>query len=285
MGRGVVIAGLAALGLMAAGAAPGWSQGLPPAVASSAKPVAAPRDFIPGYLPKGAWPSSLAVLPPAPAAGSATQARDEAEAKQARALKGSARWDLAAEDADLYFPAAADTYACALGIRVSQEGTPHLYTLLRRTLADAAIATGQAKHKYQRPRPFMTSAGGAICTPKDEDSLRKDGSYPSGHSAIGWTWALTLAAAAPDRQDPILARGRTFLQSRVVCNVHWLSDTEAGAMVGSAVFARLQDEAEFRTDLQAAKAEIETARAAGKAPTRDCAAEAAALASDPIDQP
>ena len=37
-------------------------------------------------------------------------------------------------------------------------------------------------------------------------------------SAIGWTWALTLSEISPDQTDAILARGRAFGESRVVCN-------------------------------------------------------------------
>lgn len=240
--------------------------------------------FLPGYLPKGAKPDSLSFVPPAPAADSATQIRDDASDKAALALKGGPRWDLAAKDANLRFPAAADTFSCAVGVKIAPDTTPHLYTLLRRTLADAGGATGPTKNKYQRPRPFMVR-GGDICTPEDAEDLRHNGSYPSGHSAIGWDWALILAEAAPDRQDAILARGRAFMQSRVICHVHWRSDTEEGALVGSAVFARLQSQPEFRADLEAARSEIVAARAAGERPTRDCAAEAAALALDPPSQP
>ena len=41
----------------------------------------------------------------------------------------------------------------------------------------------------------------ATCTPAEETMLREDGSYPSGHNAIGWAWALILAEIAPERAD------------------------------------------------------------------------------------
>ncbi len=237
-----------------------------------------------GYLPKGATPDSLAIIPPAPDPHSPTQARDDAAAKAAQAFRGSPRWTLATQDADLTFPAAADDYACAVGVRIGAETTPRLYQLLRRTLTDAGLSTYPTKTKFQRPRPFMV-AGGSTCTPQDEKMLRGDGSYPSGHSAVGWAWALILAEAAPDRATQILARGRGFMQSRVVCNVHWQSDIEAGATMGAAVVARLHDEPDFRAYLEAARSEIAAARTAGQAPQRDCAAEASAAASAPLLQP
>jgi len=276
-------AGLLAAALMAGGVAAIAQTASNPEVPATTMPAGMP-DILQGYLPRGAVPNSLDVLPPAPTRNSATQKRDVASAAAARKLKGSARWDVARQDADLSFPNAADDYSCALGVKVSKETTPHLYTLLRRTLTDAGLSTYPTKNQYMRARPF-TVTGGPICTPDQADMLRKDGSYPSGHSAIGWTWALILAEAAPDRADAILARGRAFMESRVVCNVHWLSDTEAGAMMGSTVAARLHDEPAFRADLEAARAEIASARAAGAKPTRDCSAEAAALASAPFKLP
>ena len=108
--------------------------------------------------------------------------------------------------------------------------------------------------------------------------LRNDGSYPSGHSAIGWGWALLLTEIIPDRTDAILARGRAFGHSRVICNVHWQSDIDAGKLIAAATVARLHADPAFRADLEAARSEVAAARSAGSAPPGDCAAEAASLA-------
>jgi len=270
------------LSLLLAAAAVSAGVAIAQAPATTTAPAMHPAPAMQGgYLAKGTAPSSLTLLPAPPAKGSATQARDNAMARIARGLKGSPRWS---QDADLKFPGAANTYSCAVGVDINPTSTPRLYTLLTRTLIDAGLATYPTKIKYQRPRPFMI-AGGDICTPAADAGLRKDGSYPSGHSSVGWAWALILAEAAPDRQDAILARGRAFMQSRVICNVHWLSDTEAGALVGTAVVARLNDDPVFRADLEAARSEIAAARAAGLTPTRDCKAESAALSNDPMPAP
>jgi acid phosphatase (class A) len=237
-----------------------------------------PPGYLPGYLPRGAAPNSLTLLPAPPAPGSAAQARDDAAAKAAVAASGGRRWAQAIEDADLHFPEVAETFSCAVGVRITEADTPRLYGLLRRTLVDVGLSTYPTKMKYQRARPFM-SDGGSTCTPSEEAALRKDGSYPSGHSAVGWGWALILVEAAPERADAILARGRAFGQSRIACNVHWLSDVEEGRVMASATVARLHDEAAFEADLTAAKAEIDSARAKGLSPSRDCAKEAAQMAA------
>ena len=103
------------------------------------------------------------------------------------------------------------------------------------------------------------------CSPEDEEYLRKDGSYPSGHTAIGWAWALILSELAPDRIDAILARGRAFGESRVVCNVHWHSDVAEGRFIGASAVARLHADPGFRADLEAAKKELEAVRAKAEA--------------------
>ena len=239
--------------------------------------MALPPGYLAGYLPAGGAPNSLTLLPAPPVPGSAAQARDDEAATASVAHVGGPRWTQAIEDADLHFPKAAETYSCALGVRITQADTPRLYVLLRRTLVDVGLSTYPTKRKYQRARPF-TVDGAPSCTPGEEAALRKDGSYPSGHSAVGWGWALILVEASPEQADAILARGRAFGQSRVACNVHWLSDVEEGRVMASGVVARLHDDATFRADLAAAKAEIASAHAKGLGPTRDCAKEAAQLA-------
>lgn len=247
-------------------------------VAQQAAPAPAPVPAPGGYLPRGGAPSSLAMVPPPPAADSAAQARDDAAARAAQAAQSGPRWDVATLDADLTTPESVRAFSCAADVDISPATTPKTYAMLRKTLIDVGLSTYPTKTKYQRQRPFMVSSVTTICSPAFEALLRKDGSYPSGHSAVGWGWALILAEATPDRIDPILARGRAFGHSRMICNVHWLSDTEEGRIMAAATVAKLHTVPEFRADLEAVRAEIAEARAAGKRPTRDCAAEAAALA-------
>jgi len=174
------------------------------------KPAAVPEirpGILAGYLQSEVLPNSLALIPPPPAKGSAAQALDEEINRKSLALRGTPRWDLAAKDAELMFPEAAGTFSCALGIPITEKDTPYLYLLLRRTLADAGLSTYTAKNQYQRKRPFMVNKE-STCTPDEEAHLMKDGSYPSGHTAIGWAWALILSEIASERADAILARGR-----------------------------------------------------------------------------
>jgi acid phosphatase (class A) len=159
---------------------------------------------------------------------------------------------------------------------ISEERTPHLYLLLRRTLTDVGLSTYAAKNHYQRERPFLLNEE-AICTPDEQAEIEKDGSYPSGHTAVGWAWALMLSELVPERTDAILARGVAYGESRNVCNVHWYSDVVQGKVIGAGTVARLHAEPDFRADMDAARSELANVRAQGLKPTRDCTAEAAAL--------
>jgi acid phosphatase (class A) len=235
--------------------------------------------YVKGYLTAAELPDSLALLPPPPAEGSAALEADREAFRVLTALRSGPRGELATKDANLQFPQAAETLSCALGIQISEQATPHLNMLLRRTLSDAGLATYKAKDAYKRARPFVVFKA-PTCTPTHEASLAKDGSYPSGHSSAGWAWALILTELAPDHADALLQRGRAFSQSRGVCGVHWKSDIEAGRLVGAATVARLHGNATFKAQMAAARNEIDQARTQGQVPPpAGCAAEAAALAT------
>ncbi len=248
------------------------------AVPTGPEPVPEIRHgILQGYLDAVDYPDSLALLPPPPAEGSSAQATDTEISNRALTLQGSPRFELASLDNDLSFPNAAGHFACALDVPVTEADTPYLYQLLRRTLADAGLATYAAKNHYGRARPFLVN-GEANCAPEPEqEMLQGDPSYPSGHTSIGWAWALILTTLAPDRADEILSRGMAYGESRVFCNVHWPSDVAAGRIIGAAAVAVLQSNADYLRDADQARREIADARARGLEPDRDCTAERKAL--------
>jgi len=233
--------------------------------------------YVIGYLDPADLPNAQKFLPPPPAAGSASLASDEETYSATRKLRGTPRWALATKDADLTFPNAAQTFSCALGLTISPEQTPHLNMLVRRVRADASRANDKAKDLYKRQRPYLAH-GDTSCTPQEK---HKNDSYPSGHSSIGWAWALVLAEIAPDRADRIFSRGLAFGESRVVCGVHWKSDVEAGRVVGASAVSRLHANPVFAAQLELARKEIEAARAAPAQLPLDCAAEERALSIKP----
>jgi len=229
-----------------------------------------------GYL-KQAAPDSLAISPPPPESGSLWAQLDEVIAGQALSLRGSARFEQARHDAEMYFPGSAQHFSCALGIPIDERHTPTLYRMMQRTQVDAGhYAVSHAKAYYRRTRPFMVN-GEPTCTPEQEDGLRLNGSYPSGHASIGWTWALMLAEIAPDRATGLIRRGRSYGHSRVVCNVHWYSDVVQGQALAASLAAVLNAHPEFSRDVMKAREEVMRARSLDLPLPHDCSAEEQAL--------
>jgi acid phosphatase (class A) len=228
-----------------------------------------PPPRVMGYLSPQELPDSLGLVPPPPVQGSPAFALDEQVSKKTLTLKGTPVWELATEDADLAFPHVVNVFTCAMGTPISEKETPRLYRLMQKSFVDAAGITFAAKDKYARPRPFMVNKQ-PTCSPAEETRMLKSGSYPSGHTSLGWAWALILSEVAPDRTNAVLARGRAYGQGRTVCNVHWQSDIMEGMVVGAAAVARLHGNAEFRADVEAARKEVADARAKGLQPTGNC---------------
>jgi membrane-associated phospholipid phosphatase len=226
-----------------------------------------------GYLTPALTPDGLAILPRPPAAGSPAHAADRAVFAQTRRLKGTARWGLATADVE---SDAFTHFGCALGMQLTAQSAPLTARLLDR--ASTAGVVDPVKAYFRVPRPYIGTRA-PICQARTRH-LAGNGDYPSGHAAGGWMEALILAELVPDRATAILARGRTYGESRAVCGAHSVSAVEAGWLAGAATTAALHGSAEFRADLDAARAELVRIRADAPAPdSKVCMAERAALAS------
>ena len=216
-----------------------------------------------GYLSAARLPDAATLLGAPPAPGSGTEAGDIATFAATRALQGTPRWSLATRDAVFGADALLQDFSCALGVRLNPADAPALHHLLSRIVVDSDAVDSHAKKVFKRPRPFVDHQG-PICVVK-ESWLARSYSYPSGHSTFAWTAALVLSEAVPDRATEILARARTYGESRVVCGVHYESDVEAGRIAASATFSALQAEPEYQRDLHAVRAELAALRSAGGA--------------------
>ena len=246
--------------------------------APAAAPVTTQRalfDMGPAYFP-GALPHGETLVGAPPSAGSEALARDERLSAAGLALYGTERFKLAGADADLGPGGVPAAFGCTAGVAISDAATPAIMHVLRRANADFGTSTSGVKALYNRARPFTVN-NKPTCTPDSEEALRHNGSYPSGHAAIGYGSGLLLAAIFPDKAAALTRRGVEFGESRRVCNVHWESDIEAGRVFAAATFARLQSDATFRDDL--AKAQAEAKALTSAAAPANCAAEAAALAA------
>lgn len=148
---------------------------------------------------------------------------------------------------------------------------------------DAGHASSTAKDYFRRLRPFQIDRG-ATCEPPEE--LRGSYDYPSGHTTRGWIWATLLAELMPDRSTALLARGRAYGESRIVCGVHNLSAVDAGRLTAAATLAAIHSKPAFQVDLAAARQELSSRRPATlPREAARCAAEAAALRQPDLRSP
>ncbi len=198
------------------------------------------------------------VLPPAPKTGSVEDQADRASFRATRALEGSARWRQAIGDADEAIPAMLADFTAAAGRPLSPTATPALAHLLTRMRSDVSAGVNAVKPVYARRRPFLVDAG-PVCQPRA--MLVNSFDYPSGHTSWGTAVAIVLAELVPARATEILARGRDYGDSRVICGAHNASAVAAGRQAGAAMVARLHGDSGFRTDLGAARRELDPALA------------------------
>lgn len=215
-----------------------------------------------GFLPVEQIGSSLNILPPPPQEGSADFEHDKAIYWEMKKLRDTDRGALAIQDANTSGNWQGRAFSEAMGFDINEKDTPEIYMLCRRLHLDVARSACRiAKDYYDRTRPFVYF-GDHTSTPGAEAYLSQNGSYPSGHTALGWGTALVLAEVNPARQEEIIRRGYEFGQSRLIVGAHWQSDVDAGRMVSSAAVARVHDDPEFQKHLKRAKAECRRVAAA-----------------------
>ncbi|MBQ7456625.1 MAG: phosphatase PAP2 family protein [Desulfovibrio sp.] len=213
------------------------------------------RSAVPDGINDAAMDTSL-LIPPPPAYDSTLMANDRAQYERGFTLRKTPRGEQATLDANL--KKAHTRFSEAFGYQISQETTPEIYALLQYVLPYVdKKATATAKKKYMRVRPYVLYNTNT-CYPEDEEHLRHTGSYPSGHSATSWGFALVLAEINPARKDAILERGFEMGQSRVICGYHWQSDVDAARISSAAAIALLHADPGFQAQMEKAKKEFDT---------------------------
>jgi acid phosphatase (class A) len=241
-----VTASLVLAGGVANAASPEWET--PPVSHKDVKPYFDARSLY------------TLVLPPPPLPDSATD-RDDVAAVMLRQQVDAARRQAAELDGKLLY----DRFADVFGQPVRRDVAPALVQLLNRAVRQVSGPAFAAKDVFRRLRPYQRLQLSHVCgkteVKPDPDSLKRT-SYPSGHTAYGWTTALVLARVAPDKAQALLQRAVEYADSRVICGMHFPSDVEAGRQLATAVVAHLDNLPEFQRDLEAARAELAAALAA-----------------------
>lgn len=205
-------------------------------------------------------PNAVHFLPPPPDTASAAFQYDRAQYRWGKEQRiDPVRLAIAVNDAIWSVDNICKIYSGVLGIDISQENTPAIYRMLTLGLLTTDQAGKLPKNHYMRTRPYVFFNDPTIY-PSDEKWLRTNGSYPSGHTILGWSAALLLTEVAPDKADTILARGYMYGQSRVIAGYHWQSDVDAARLVASAAVARLHADKRFIKLMKKARKEYKKMR-------------------------
>ena len=112
-------------------------------------------------------------------------------------------------------PDMAEQFSKPFGMEISKEKTPYIFHVLTRGVLTIRLCATKPKTTFIRMRPYVRYNEPTLI-PKDEDLLRDNGSYPSGHSIRGWAMTLLLCEINPAAQDDLLALGFQWGQSRVI---------------------------------------------------------------------
>ncbi len=216
------------------------------------------------YFTAEQLPDLIKCLPAPPAFDSPEFAADMARyvwGKQQRL--DTLRAEIARRDAVWSYEALLHEFAVPFGLEVTKESTPEIWKLIDASLKTSDAMRVAPKAYYLRQRPFERFNDKLLTD--EEDELRGEGSYPSGHTMRGWTCALLLAEIAPAHADTIYARGWMYGESRVIVGAHWQSDVDASRVAASIAYSALHTSPAFLAQMQRAKAEY--AEKTGKSET------------------
>lgn len=143
-------------------------------------------------------------------------------------------------------------YATLFGDKFNPRELPLTEILSEEIANDEGANVDVLKPYWHRPRPFVLDA-----TLKPACSGHsKSGSYPSGHTTVGFLEGLALIEMVPEKRDLILQRAENFAHNRLICGVHYPSDLAAGERFAYAIHALMTTNPRFQHDLAAAGREI-----------------------------
>jgi acid phosphatase (class A) len=196
----------------------------------------------------------LRLIPPPPAHGSPAETAELAELHDIQTHRSperlaQAQWDQDHQNWRLY--------VSTLGRRFDLANLPATAKVLTLVQQDNTVVVQAAKSAFRRMRPWAAdrTLKGCAISPKDDPYS----SYPSGHSDVGYALGVTLAYLMPDKAQAILARANDYAFSRMVCGMHFRSDTTAGQALATALTLDMLHSPKMRAYLAAARAELKAA--------------------------
>jgi acid phosphatase (class A) len=213
---------------------------------AAAPALAAPLLLSPSdYNPK-------ALLPPPPPEGSEAAKAELAELDRIQSQRTAE--DFARADHDFH-ARDASLFAAVIGPAFDLTKLPVTARLLESVHTEENTAATVAKDYFRRTRPWIVDPALNSCSKDDAPQS----SYPSGHSAMGYSLGVVLAALIPEKAPAIMARAADFAENRLVCGMHRRRDIQSGQVLGTVVAELLLRKPRFHREFEAARSELRAA--------------------------
>jgi len=143
-------------------------------------------------------------------------------------------------------------FADVMGPGFDAAKLPKLAAFFDRVVATEDVVDDHAKKYFHRSRPYMVS---------DElhPLLKKStsGSWPSGHSTIGYLMATVLGDMVPEKRNALFTRAADYAENRLVAGFHYRSDTVMSRTGAALMAQKMFEQPEFTREYDAAKAELQ----------------------------
>jgi acid phosphatase (class A) len=222
------------------------------AVFVSVTPVAAAdAPAMTPLIPASQFDPAL-LLPPPPPDGSPAAQAELAELHAIASARTADEYAAAKKDDGDEKP---DAFSAVMGTGFDLKALPQTAMLLAEVQTEEKAVAKRAKDYFKRNRPWIADATlTEKCGTADPQS-----SYPSGHTTMGYSVAVVLAALAPEKSTIIMTRASQFAENRLVCSMHFRRDIMAGEALGTVIGYALLQNAVFQQQFALAKAELKAA--------------------------
>ena len=143
------------------------------------------------YVKADALPNALNFYPAPPETTSVQFMYDISQYMWGKSMRAdSARAALAIAQAETKLSEMVRMFSEPFGMEISAQKTPAIMNVIERGIATLRQVGRVPKKHYMRRRPFDRFNEPTL-VPKDEEVLRKNGSYPSGHTILAWSMAMS----------------------------------------------------------------------------------------------
>lgn len=187
-----------------------------------------------------------------PAAGSAVQKADLEAVVAATKARTPARELEAKEDGRQTLV----RFLEGMEIDISKKQSSEARALFKQANTELETVMHVFKLQSERRRPYLAERKLVKpCT----GNMPRTSSYPSTHAATGTLFAALLNEAAPERKTRHDERAAQYGESRLVCGLHYPTDTQAGARAGELVAKALLANKAFKARFDETRKEIRTA--------------------------